>query len=188
MSINYIFLYFFLKWQCHKIFDLNLFSQIDPIWAPDKQARMVLLIKNSFLRRYSNLKFEKFDSAQCNTVLWGVEIFWQASALKCQQKMLGKVAIVHMYFLTKLRFSIRASKGMQRQKCSQQTPRSGVNFNCWLRAVLACAQSDSAQCYTAQSPTPHSVTLRGVGLRVVLAAFGFSKHFRNFFEISSHRS
>ena len=95
--------------------------------------------------------------------------------------MLGKVAIVHMYFLTKLRFSIRASKGMQRQKCSQQ------NSAQWGK-LLACAQSDSAQCYTAQSPTPHSVTLRGVGLREVLAAFGFSKHFRNFFEISSHRS
>ena len=44
------------------------FSLIKPIWAPDKQAKMVFL-KNLFSRRYSNLKFEKFDSAsaQANT-------------------------------------------------------------------------------------------------------------------------
>ena len=55
-----------LKGQCHEIFELYFFSLIKPIWAPDKQAKMVFL-KNSFSRRYSNLKFEKFDSAQANT-------------------------------------------------------------------------------------------------------------------------
>ena len=55
-----------LKRQCHEIFDLYFFSWIESIWAPDNQAKMVLL-KNSFLRRYSNLKFKKFDSAQCDT-------------------------------------------------------------------------------------------------------------------------
>ena len=55
-----------LKGQCHEIFDLYFFSLIEPIWSPDKQAKMVFL-KNSFSRRYSNLKFEKNDSAQANT-------------------------------------------------------------------------------------------------------------------------
>ena len=55
-----------LKEQCHKIFNLYFFSLIQPIWAPDKQANMVFL-KHSFLRRYSNFKFEKFDSTQANT-------------------------------------------------------------------------------------------------------------------------
>ena len=53
-----------LKGQCHEIFDLYFFPLIEPIWSPDKQAKMVF-IKNSFSRRYSNLKIEKFDSAQC---------------------------------------------------------------------------------------------------------------------------
>ena len=55
-----------LKGQCHEIFELYFFSLIKPIWAPDKQAKMVFL-KNSFSRRYSNLKFFEFDSAQANT-------------------------------------------------------------------------------------------------------------------------
>ena len=55
-----------LKGQCHEIFDLYFFSLIEPIWSPDKQAKMVFL-KNSFSRRYSNLKFKKNDSAQANT-------------------------------------------------------------------------------------------------------------------------
>ena len=33
-----------LKWQCHEIFDLCFFSSlIEPIWVPDKQAKMVIL-------------------------------------------------------------------------------------------------------------------------------------------------
>ena len=32
-----------LKGQCHEIFDLYIFSLIEPIWAPDKQAEMVFL-------------------------------------------------------------------------------------------------------------------------------------------------
>ena len=55
-----------LKGQCHEIFWHFFISWIEAIWAPDKQAKMVLL-KNSFSRRYSNLKFEKIDSAQANT-------------------------------------------------------------------------------------------------------------------------
>ena len=48
-----------LKGQCHEIFDLYIFSLIEPIWAPDKQAEMVFL-KDSFSRRYSNF-FDKLD-------------------------------------------------------------------------------------------------------------------------------
>ena len=44
-----------------------IFSWIESIWVPDKQAKMVFL-KYSFSRRYSNSKFENFDSAQANTV------------------------------------------------------------------------------------------------------------------------
>ena len=32
-----------LKGQCHEIFELYFFSLIKPIWAPDKQAKMVFL-------------------------------------------------------------------------------------------------------------------------------------------------
>ena len=35
--------FFNLKRQCHEIFDLYFFSWIEPIWAPDKQAKMVFL-------------------------------------------------------------------------------------------------------------------------------------------------
>ena len=55
-----------LKGQCHEIYDLYIFfSWIEPIWAPDKQSKMVFL-KNLF-SRIMNLKLEKFDSAQTNT-------------------------------------------------------------------------------------------------------------------------
>ena len=32
-----------LKGQCHEIFDLYFFSLIEPIWSPNKQAKMVFL-------------------------------------------------------------------------------------------------------------------------------------------------
>ena len=58
-----------LKWESHEILYFHFFSlYIEPIWAPDKQAKMVWLI-NSFPRRYSNSKFKH--------------------SLKCQHKMLG---------------------------------------------------------------------------------------------------
>ena len=53
-------------------------------------------------------------SGQCH--LWS---FKERSPF-CRQKMLGFVAIVQLYFLTNLRFSVRASRGLQRQKCSKQ--------------------------------------------------------------------
>ena len=55
-----------LKGVCHEIFDLQFFSCFEPIWAPDKQAKVFL---NSVLisPRYTIRKFEKFDSAVCMT-------------------------------------------------------------------------------------------------------------------------
>ena len=67
------------KGQCHEIFAI-FFSWIKAIWAPDKQAKMVLL-NNSFLRRYSNVKFE--NSTPRSVILRRVENDWQASPLKC---------------------------------------------------------------------------------------------------------
>ena len=40
-------------------------SWSDPIWDPDKFAKTVSL-KNLFLQRYLNFKFEKFESVQSN--------------------------------------------------------------------------------------------------------------------------
>ena len=37
-----------------------------PIWAPDKLAK-TLLLKNLFSKKYLNFKFEKFDSTQFNS-------------------------------------------------------------------------------------------------------------------------
>ena len=84
-----------LKWQCHQPFgEFCFISWIKPIWAPEKQAKMILL-KDLFLRRYSHF-------------------FWQASPLKSKQ-MLGYVAIVHIYFSFYLVFSFKARRGLQRQ-------------------------------------------------------------------------
>ena len=47
-----------LKGQCHEIFDLNFFTLIEPLWVPDKQAKMVFLT-NLFSRRYSKCKVQK---------------------------------------------------------------------------------------------------------------------------------
>ena len=66
------------KGQCHEI-STSIFSLIEPILAPDKQAKMVFL-KNSFLQRSLNLKFK--NSTLRRLTLCGVEIFRQASTLK----------------------------------------------------------------------------------------------------------
>ena len=62
-----------LKGQCHEIFCNFIISWIEAIWAPNKQSKMVLL-KNSFLRRYSQnqwlhtvLACTESDSPQANT-------------------------------------------------------------------------------------------------------------------------
>ena len=64
---------FSLKGQCHKIFCNFFMSWLEAIWAPNKQAKMVLL-KKSFSRRYSRkirlpavLACVESDSAQANS-------------------------------------------------------------------------------------------------------------------------
>ena len=49
-----------LKGQCHEIFYLYFLLLIEPIWAPDKQAKMVCL-----KIRFRGEIREKFNSAQC---------------------------------------------------------------------------------------------------------------------------
>ena len=60
------------------------------------------------------------------------------------------VEIVHKYF-KKLKFSMKARRGMQRQNCFRQ------NYE---------------QANTLRSPTPRSVSLGRVGLRTLLVTFG----------------
>ena len=71
-------------------FSTSILAWIEPIWAPDKQIKMVFL-KNSFLQRYSNLKLEKFDSPQANTERSQI-------CLPTFIKLTINVAIVHLYF------------------------------------------------------------------------------------------
>ena len=49
--------------QCHAIF-WQFFFMNRTLWAPDKQAKIVLL-NDSFSQRYSNFKYKKFDSTKC---------------------------------------------------------------------------------------------------------------------------
>ena len=71
--INWNVKYFTFKGQCHKIFPIFLISWMRAIWAPGKQAN-VLLLKNSFSWRYSRkirlhavLAWAESGSAQANT-------------------------------------------------------------------------------------------------------------------------
>ena len=69
----------YFKGAVSRDFGPLFFSWIEPIWASDKLAKMVFL-KNLFLWRYSNLKFENLTPHRLT--LRGVETFWQASPLK----------------------------------------------------------------------------------------------------------
>ncbi len=51
-AINQIFWQNALKGQSHEIVDLRFFSSFYPIWAPDKQAKVVLIL-DSYSPRYS---------------------------------------------------------------------------------------------------------------------------------------
>ena len=55
-----------LKGVCHEIFYLHFCSWFEPIWAPDKQAK-VFSNSVSISQKYSITKFKKFDSAVCMT-------------------------------------------------------------------------------------------------------------------------
>ena len=58
------YLLFVFKLAVSRDFLSVFFLESNPPCAPEKQIKMVLL-KNSFARRYSNFKFEKFVSAHC---------------------------------------------------------------------------------------------------------------------------
>ena len=75
-------LFVWLKWQCHKIIvEFSFILWIQPTWASDKLAKM-LLLKDLFLQRYSRNKWlrtdwhcTELDSAPTNkvqsqTLLW----------------------------------------------------------------------------------------------------------------------
>ena len=78
-------------------------SWIDPIWDPDKFAKTVSL-KNLFLQRYLNFKFEKFESVQSN-----------ASTLKSFLKNLGLCCNSTQIFL-KFSFLIQAKERSAKAK------------------------------------------------------------------------
>ena len=102
-----------LKWQFHEIFWENLFCLKGSTWAPNEQTKTVSQ-PFSFWRRYSNCKFEKFDSAQCLlTKHFGLH--WNISHI----------------FLNKFNFRYQ---GKERSAKTKLMPGK-------LRAVLACAES-----------------------------------------------
>ena len=72
--------------------------------------------------------------------------------------MLGYVAIVHILFFLNILIEGKErpakTKLFPAKLCAVlDTFGSAVNFDCWLRAVLYCAESDSAQYHTARSRT-----------------------------------
>ena len=55
-----------LKGQSHEIFDPQFFSSFEPIWTPDKQAK-VFSNSVTISLTYSNFSMESTDSAQYHT-------------------------------------------------------------------------------------------------------------------------
>ena len=69
----------------------SFISLIQPIWAPDKQVKLVSLKKNF----HGHIQiFSSKNSTPPRPTLLGVNIFWQASPLKSLQKMLGYILLV----------------------------------------------------------------------------------------------
>ena len=97
-----------LKWQCQKIFQHIFISLIQPIWAPDKQLKIISL-KNSFSQRYANFQFKQFES-----------FFLTNQPFKTLTKMLGYIELVFMYLKINLIVSIKARRGLQRKNWSWQ--------------------------------------------------------------------
>ena len=56
-----------LKVQNHEIFYLYFVHESNPSGPLIKKQAKMIFLKNSFSRRYSNLKFKKFNAAQANT-------------------------------------------------------------------------------------------------------------------------
>ena len=82
--------------------------------------------------------------------------------------MLGYNAIVHVYYLKILVFSFKAFEDLQIFQFS--TPRSVSLRRVWLRAVLYCAESDSAQAYTARSQIFHEYLRKNEFLSKIILA------------------
>ena len=177
-----------LKWQCHENFCHFFILWIEPNWAPDKQAKMVLL-KNLFSRRYSNVKVEKFDSAvlvsaESNLLLPNIS---QKLEPMCSFSFFTENFAVNLYWLTQhgVRLHIRSQTTLveseknifrkskidyysaesdSAQITSAQSqilprlPLGGVRF-C---PDYLCAESDSAQTTSARSQTLPRLPLRGV--------------------------
>ena len=66
--------------------------------------------------------------------------------------------------------------------CAVKTPRSVSLHRDGLRAVLACAETDSAQCQPAQRRTSRSVADSDSAQCQLLVNFGLSNNFQNFSE------
>ena len=129
-----------LKWQCHEIHEILLhffISLIQPNLAPDKQVKIVSL-KKSFLWKYSNLQFEKFDSPQANTARCRIDkltknvgLYWNSSPVfkKCNLLYQGKLRPAKKKMVpAKLRAVLA---------CAESNPRIVSLRRVWLRAVLA---------------------------------------------------
>ena len=146
----------------------------------------MVFLKNQFSRRYSNLKFEKFDSVQANTS-WS-QIFLPSQPLKKLTKKVGLCCNSSKIFLKFFSFFIHGKErpaktklfpaklcallvtfgfpenlivdSAQCQPAQSPTPRSVSMRRVRLPAVLACTESDSPQCQPAQSPTPQKQTFK----------------------------
>ena len=109
--------------------------------APDKQAKWFLL-KTSFSQRYSKFKFEKFDSAQCQSAR-NKKIFI-SKPIKRLKKCWSS--------LQQLTYILQGKKRPAKTKCVPAK----------LCAELVIAKSDSTQCQSARSLTLCSVSQFGI--------------------------
>ena len=143
----------------------------------------MVLLKNSFLRRYSNTKFEKFDTAQS-------QIFLTCYPLKMLIKNVGLCCNSKHIILKKCNILIEGKERPAKTKLFQAKLRTVLDTSGSAVKLLLLTPGSfilRRDQLSARSRTWCSITLRGVGLGAVLAIFGFSKYFRFFFKMSSHR-
>ena len=90
------------------------------------------------------------------------------------------VCLAHPWIHFCFAFPLKARRVPQRQNCSRKNSAQCDTAQIPTpRSIRHCAESDLAQYHTARSRTWRSITLRGVGLCAVLAFFGLPKYFRN---------
>ena len=106
-----------LKGQCNEIFDLYFFHESNPSGPLINRLKWFFL-KNSLARRYSNLKFEKFHSAQANTAR--SKFFLTSQPFKNLTKKLVLVCIVQLWIRFCFTFTLKARRGLNRQNCTRQ--------------------------------------------------------------------